>query len=264
MSDKSKTDLFVEHINRHILPFVDYSALQASYDSDMVYAKGILNRLHEAMIAVYGSERLGRMDGDDGFVIIPGVVRGRESGKTCLALLELDLSSSGEHWGTSYLCKYGVVSQDGADNGSFLKSETEEINAAYLPYDYGYTATIPGDIHVDRASLPDGIKSVLSDFQNHRAAPRDTLTEKYSCLAAAEMSAEQNYNMLDGRVNNLPAARADLTDGQTYAEMKELAPETLPEERPSVTEKLEAAKRAVKDTPKKPPREKKPSELERG
>ncbi len=39
------------------------------------------------------------------------------------------------------------------------------------------------------------------------------------------MSAEQNYNMLDGRINNLP-------------------PE--PEQRPSAVEKLEAAKREVK------------------
>jgi len=353
MSDKSKTDLFVEHVNSHILPFIDYSALQASYDSDMVYAKGILNRLHEAMVTAYGSERLSETDGENGFVVIPGVVCGRESGKTCLALLELDLSSSGEHWGTSYLCKYGVISQDGAANNSVLKSEIKEINAAYIPYDYGYTATIPGDIHVDRASLPDGIKSILDDFKNHRAAlqsedkqlqgeyygiwavrgggsvlgaaeawskrdgvpevftskaeaqaqaerynkstasvnvryyvkemepelaksalrdmekaaaaqKRAEMTEKYNYLAAAEMSAEQNYNMIDGAINNLPSPRADLTDGQTYEEIRELAPETLPCEKPSVTEKLEAAKRAVKDAPKKQPREKKPSELERG
>lgn len=90
-----------------------------------------------------------------------------------------------------------------------------------------------------------------------------TLTEKYNYLAAAEMSIEQNYNMLDGQINNVAAPRADLTDGQTYAEIKELAPETLPEERPSVTDKLEAAKRAVKDAPKKPPHERKPSGLER-
>ena len=100
----------------------------------------------------------------------------------------------------------------------------------------------------------------VSEYQ----AVYPTLTEKYNYLAAAEMSTEQNYNMLDGRINNVAAPRADLTDGQTYEEMKELAPETLPGAKPSVTEKLEAAKRAVKDAPKKPPHEKKPSGLERG
>jgi len=90
-----------------------------------------------------------------------------------------------------------------------------------------------------------------------------TLTEKYNYLAAAEMSAEQNYNMIDERINNLAAPRADLTDGQTYTEIRELAPETLPGAKPSVVGKLEAAKQAVKDSTKKPPHEKKPSGLER-
>lgn len=49
-------------------------------------------------------------------------------------------------------------------------------------------------------------------------------------LATAEMSSEQNYNQIDGIINNLPAPKADLTDGQTYAEIMELVPETLPQE----------------------------------
>ena len=46
--------------------------------------------------------------------------------------------------------------------------------------------------------------------------------------------------MIDGIVNNAPPARADLTDGQTFEELKELAPETLPSEKPSIMEKLRA------------------------
>lgn len=49
-----------------------------------------------------------------------------------------------------------------------------------------------------------------------------------------------NYNMLDGRLNNEPPVRLDLTDGQTYEEIRELAPETLPEEKTSLMEKLKA------------------------
>ena len=59
-------------------------------------------------------------------------------------------------------------------------------------------------------------------------------------LRNAEMAAEANYNMLDGRINNEAPARADLTDGQTHDEIMELAPETLPDERPSVLEQLKA------------------------
>lgn len=49
--------------------------------------------------------------------------------------------------------------------------------------------------------------------------------------------------MLDGRLNNEPPERPDLTDGQTYGEIRELAPETLQEEtpeKPSLMEQLKA------------------------
>ena len=62
-------------------------------------------------------------------------------------------------------------------------------------------------------------------------------------LKSAELDMEAeggNYNMIDGVINNLPPVKADLTDGQTYDEITELAPETLPEEQPSVLERLKA------------------------
>ena len=64
-----------------------------------------------------------------------------------------------------------------------------------------------------------------------------------SSLRNAELYEEGqtgNYNMLDGRLNNEPPERPDLTDGQTYEEIRELAPETLPEEKPSLMERLKA------------------------
>ncbi|MDR1537882.1 MAG: hypothetical protein LBU32_07775 [Clostridiales bacterium] len=173
MKAKSKTERYIDHINAHILLLIDYSELHASYETDMEYAKGVLNRLHEAMVEVYGGETLGETDGDGGFVIIPGVVRGMDSGKVCLALLELDLSSSGEHWGTDYLCKYGLISQDGASTDytprvpDIRKLVTEKMNAAFVPYEYGCTARLPGDIHVRKSALPEAIRDVLNDFHNH-------------------------------------------------------------------------------------------------
>lgn len=173
MSEKSKLEQYVDDINAHILPFIDYDRLQTSYDTDMDYAKGVLNRLHEAMKNAYGGERLGEWDGDEGFVMIPGIVRGRENGNMCIALLDLDLSSSGEHWGTSFLCKYGVIPQTGADtdngNNSALVSHMRELSAAFVPYDYCYTAALPDDIHVRHATLPADLKAVLDDFRSHRA-----------------------------------------------------------------------------------------------
>jgi len=159
-----KADQFIDHINSNILPFIDYAKLQESYNTDMTYAKGVLNRLHEAMTEVYGGMHLDEYTADDGFVVIPGVVRGKETKNICLALLDLDLTSSGEHWGTSFLCVHGVVTQGDDKNGAAAKV-MKEIGS----YDYGYTASIPGDIHVDRRKLPEELREILGDFRNHKA-----------------------------------------------------------------------------------------------
>ena len=163
MSDTNNTDQYIEYINSHILPHIDYDKLQASYDTDMVYAKGVLNRLHTAMVKVYGSELLDEDDGDDGAVVVPGLIRGRETGKMALALFDLDLLSSGEHCGTTLLCKYGVVSQSKDIGNPELRAAFKAIGV----YDYCYTASIPGDIHINKNRLPEEMKSVLNDFSNH-------------------------------------------------------------------------------------------------
>lgn len=51
-----------------------------------------------------------------------------------------------------------------------------------------------------------------------------------------------NYNMLDGRINNEPPVRPDLTDGQTHEEIRELALEKLPDKKPSLMERLKAGR----------------------
>lgn len=64
-------------------------------------------------------------------------------------------------------------------------------------------------------------------------------------LRNAELGVEQNYNMVgDGLINNLPAPRADLTDGQTWDEIQELAPETIPDTgaKASLLEQVESDK----------------------
>jgi hypothetical protein len=75
-------------------------------------------------------------------------------------------------------------------------------------------------------------------------------------FAAAEVEAEQNYNMIDGVKNNEGEPKPDLTDGQTHEEIRELAPETLSDEdsgKLSVLEQIRAAQSAPKQ-----PREPKP------
>jgi hypothetical protein len=99
------------------------------------------------------------------------VLRGRETGKICLALLDIDLSSSGEHWGTTFLVWSGVISQSEAysKDGGDVAAELKEAIAPYGVYSYVYTAEIPDDIHVSEGSTPEALLDILKDFRNHRA-----------------------------------------------------------------------------------------------
>lgn len=169
LKEKPPTERFVDHINANILPFIDYSQLAQSYRTEeKAYAKGILNLLHSAMAEQYGTDTLSPSYSsmEDDYAVIPGVIQGKNSGEVAIALLGIDLASSGEHCQTDILCRYGIVSQGNSELPAPIMAQ---INAAYMPYDYCYTANIPGDIHVQKSRLPDGIKEMLGDFQNHTA-----------------------------------------------------------------------------------------------
>ena len=80
-------------------------------------------------------------------------------------------------------------------------------------------------------------------------------------FAAAEVGAEQNYNMIDGIPNNAAVPKPDLTDGQTYEEIRELAPETLPENNPEDSGEKSSVLKQIRDAqkaPKTPHKEKAP------
>ena len=103
------------------------------------------------------------------------------------------------------------------------------------------------------------------DFVSRAAEHKETyrLSEKPIPTAAVEAVEEQNYNMIDGVDNNAGVPKSDLTDGQTYTEIRELAPETLLDEKPSVLEQIRAAQKAPKQPPKpKPERDKKKTDPE--
>lgn len=92
------------------------------------------------------------------------------------------------------------------------------------------------------ARLRDGVLSLFTPSREILFAGQPFQPPE-SYLRNAELYEEGqtgNYNMLDGRLNNEPPVRPDLTDGQTYEEIQELAPETLPEEKTSLMEKLKA------------------------
>ncbi len=168
---KTKCEKYIDYINENILPRIDYAELQKSYGTpDKSYAKGVLNLLHSAMKDSYGTAELHpdySGDMDKNFVVIPGVVQGKKSGNLCLALLEIDLSSSGEHWATDFLTEFGVIPQRADEN--IRRELTDLMVKRFIPYEYGYTAQIPGDIHVKPYKLPEPIKNVLQTFRNFEA-----------------------------------------------------------------------------------------------
>lgn len=102
------------------------------------------------------------------------------------------------------------------------------------------------DQYMEFARLQEG---VLRQFTLRReilfAGQPFQTPENYLRNAELDLEGEKgNYNMIDGIVNNDPPVRADLTDGQTHEEIRELAPETLPNEKPSIMEKLRADRTA--------------------
>jgi hypothetical protein len=172
----------------------------------------ILNRLHEAMVEVYGNDYFEREDGDDGFVVIPGVLHGRETGKICLALLDIDLSSSGEHWGITFLVWSGVISQSEAysKDGGQAAAEIKNAIAPYGVYSYAYTAEIPDDIHVSTESTPTALLDILNDFRNHRALLTNEVKGKQSIedrLRNAQEKVAQNDASHAGQRDKPPAQK---------------------------------------------------------
>ena len=158
-----KIDVYAGYINKNILPYIDYSRLQESYGmEDKTYAKGVLNLLHEAMIYVYGTDRLEQAG--YGYVLVPGVLQGKETGNICLALLEMDIESSGELYEVCLLTEYGLA----ACNDPKLPIEVRgSLVKRYGEFAYGYTALIPGDIHIDKDGALPGIQDMLSTYKKY-------------------------------------------------------------------------------------------------
>ena len=133
--------------------------------------------------------------------------------------------------------------KDGIDLYTFGTNLEEKEKGVYTPKGY---------------LLPSG-DQWKEVFEKTGVVPPEYRVDNY--LKNAEMSTEQNYNQLDGIINNKAYPDADLTDGQTYEEIQELAPETLAKtEKPSILGQL----KDVQESVAKPDTglEKKPSDLE--
>ena len=164
-----KMNFYVDYINRNVLNRINYARLQEDYQTEeKVYAKSVLNALHQGVMEVYGTETFDRDTLEEGFVLLPGVLQSGESGNVCIALLEMNLSSPGEHWEIDYLTKYGCISPYKED---LPEAVNQFLKETYGTYDHGYTATLPDNIIVNKGRMPDALKEILTDFRNHVFVP---------------------------------------------------------------------------------------------
>ena len=157
MKEKNYEQMFIDKINSEILSRVDFDKLDSSCNSsDNGYAVEVLKNLHQAFVDVYGTDS---PESDCGFVTIPAVLRGRVSGRMAVGLVSLDLESSGEHYGSCFFTKHGVI--DDHPEADKSKQAKAHLKQHFTPYDYWYTPYIQRDHHVDFDRVPERTADIL-------------------------------------------------------------------------------------------------------
>jgi hypothetical protein len=142
---------FLGKINE-ILKETDFYLLNVSCNGgDTAYAAQKLLAMHQAFETVYGE---GYVDEEYGMVMMPAVVCGRDSGIRTLALVTLDLESSGEHFGTIFMTPGGLLEQG---SSSLSEKQKQALAEYYIPYDYWYTPLVERDHHVDFTQMPEEV-----------------------------------------------------------------------------------------------------------
>lgn len=151
---EKKEQEFIDKVNE-ILETIDFKQLNMSCNSeDTSYAAEKILAMHQAFEEVYGE---GYVDESYGIVMMPAVVRGRKSGIQALALVTLDLESSGEHWGTTFLSPGGPLVQGHAH---LTEDQKRAIREYYIPYDYWYTPLVERDHHVNFMDMPEEVVNI--------------------------------------------------------------------------------------------------------
>ena len=133
----------------------DFLLLNMSCNTENTsYAAETLLAMHQAFEEVYGE---GYVDEKYGMVMMPAVVKGTESGIKALALVTLDLESSGEHWGTTFLTPGEPLVQG---NAELTEEQKRAIREYYIPYDYWYTPLVERDHHVNFTDMPETVANI--------------------------------------------------------------------------------------------------------
>lgn len=126
MENKNLQDVYIKRLNA-MLPKLDLAKLDKSCNlAEAGYAKEILKQMHDDFVEVYGTDYLN--NGNYGFVELPAVIKGRNTG-----IVTLDMESSGEHWGTFFLTPMGVIDQN---DDKKKPAQSKYLKDVYIPYEY--------------------------------------------------------------------------------------------------------------------------------
>ncbi len=154
-----------DYIERNILLRIDYKELQDSYHTeDMEYAKGIFNLLYQAMVKIYGSDKIAvpanSVYSSSELILIPGVVSG--NGEVCLALLVIDLTGAVRN--VDFLTEFGCCPEDvNEDMLPEEKKRLKEVVQRYTPYICGYAVNLP-EGNANLKELPEKVQDLLKNF----------------------------------------------------------------------------------------------------
>lgn len=147
---------YFDRLNAY-LPSVDFTRLDRSCNAQNAqYAKEVLKVLHNLFVEIYQSDYL---DSSYGYVDLPAIVRGRETGHLGLALVTISIQDAGDHNGTYFLTPLGVL--DDADE-TLTPSEQCYLSDVYGRYDYWYTIEVPTDTRVEFENLPSKVADLLN------------------------------------------------------------------------------------------------------
>ena len=100
--DDEKITAFFHALDTEVFPKIDFEKyLEACNKHNTEYPSELLGMFHQAFVSVYGNNPITQADTE--WIICPAVLRSKATGQILIGLVELDLSSSGEHWGTNFL-----------------------------------------------------------------------------------------------------------------------------------------------------------------
>ncbi|MEG0835405.1 MAG: hypothetical protein RR413_08165 [Christensenellaceae bacterium] len=140
-SIKAQED-FAEYLNREVLSSCDFESL-----ANPENMKKLLKNMTDKFCGIYGGDEL---SADMEFVLVPAVIKPRKCKEVFSGIVQLDLSSSGEHYGTDFFTGIGVLN---TDNENLSVSARKYLNSLH-PYEYFPTLQYSNDIHVNWSKCP--------------------------------------------------------------------------------------------------------------